>query len=105
MGHQVIWTGFAKRQLELVYKYYSEHANESIATRIAQSIFTKTLVLSNNPRIGQKEVFLENRIREFRYLVYKNYKIIYWVDDDKSEVVVADVFDTRQNPDKIRRNK
>jgi len=44
-----------------------------------------------------------SRNREYRYLVYKNYKIIYWINTAKNRIDIIDVFDTRQNPVKISR--
>ena len=55
--------------------------------------------------MGQEEELLKVRDKKFRYLLYKNYKIIYF--DDKLELLIKvyDVFDTRQNPIKLKRNK
>jgi mRNA-degrading endonuclease RelE of RelBE toxin-antitoxin system len=41
----------------------------------------------------------------YRYIVCGNYKIIYSVDIEEQLIKIADVFDTRQNPIKIKRNK
>ena len=40
-----------------------------------------------------------------RYLVYKNYKVIYWINEKENRIEINDVFDTRQNPTKIKRTK
>ena len=61
--------------------------------------------LKKYPTIGQEEELLENDSREFRYLVFKNYKIIYLVNMVKNQIEIFDVFDTRQNPIKIKRVK
>lgn len=45
------------------------------------------------------------RPQEFRYLIATNYKIIYYINDEKQRIVIANVFDTRQNPDKIQETK
>jgi len=55
--------------------------------------------------IGQKEELLIERKEEFRYLVFKNYKIIYWFNIVKNRVEITDVFDARQNPIKLKRQK
>ena len=60
------------------------------------------LELKKQPEIGQIENSLKNRKQEFRYLVYKNYKIVYWVNYDAERVEIANVFDTRQDPIKIK---
>jgi hypothetical protein len=56
------------------------------------------LELARNPLMGQKEILLEGRVQEFRYLVYKNYKIIYWVNTLKQRIEIINLFDCRQNP-------
>nr|WP_264554426.1 hypothetical protein [Flavobacterium sp. N1861] len=56
------------------------------------------------PEIGQEESLLKQRSVHYRYLVFKNYKIIYSIDNEKGFIKIADVFDTRQNPLKIKRN-
>ena len=40
--------------------------------------------------------------RGFRYLVEGNHKIVYKVYLEDSEVLIAAVFDTRQNPTKLK---
>lgn len=53
----------------------------------------------------QIEDLLIDRENTYRYLICKNYKIIYSVDQKLKLIKIADVFDTRQNPTKIKRNK
>jgi len=55
--------------------------------------------------MGKIEELLSNKPQEFRYIVSTNYKIIYWFNQDKSRIEIIDVFDTRQNPIKMERNK
>jgi len=72
----------------------------SIARKIVKQIVNKTIQLEKTPRIGQKEPLLESRKIEYRYLVIDNYKVIYWIDNNF--VKIATVFDTRQNPTKLK---
>ena len=78
-------------------------AGKRIARELVIGIIEQTIKLGKNPQIGQIEELLKNRPEEFRYLVYKNYKIIYWVNTIKNRVDVVNVFDTRQNPKKIEK--
>ncbi|WP_288462381.1 hypothetical protein [uncultured Chryseobacterium sp.] len=55
--------------------------------------------------MGQTEFLLEDRIIPYHYIVESNYKIIYSVDEENQLIKIADVFDTRQNPKKIAREK
>ncbi|MDN3620870.1 type II toxin-antitoxin system RelE/ParE family toxin [Polaribacter undariae] len=105
MELNLFWTEFAENELEGIYKYYREKAGIVISKKLIKGIYNETLNLKNQPEIGQIEGVLENRKEEFRYLIYKNYKIIYWINSKESRIEVSDVFDTRQYPSKIKRNK
>ena len=76
-----------------------------VAKNLVNGIYNETLKLKIQSRIGQEEEFLKNRKQEFRYLVYKNYKVIYWINERENRIEINDVFDTRQNPTKIKRTK
>lgn len=106
MKYKVIWSKFAEQQVDEIFKFYRQKT-ESYQT--AKKIISKIVVapdrLKTNPLIGQKEISLEKRTFEYRYVVESNYKIIYSVDDEKRHIKIADVFDTRQDPTKIKRNK
>jgi len=97
----VYWTQFAEDKLEDVFSYYIEKASEKIALHLVNGIIDKSLELEKNPLIGQKEMLLSDRIQEFRYLLYKNYKIIYWVNEANQRVEIVNLFDCRQNPLKM----
>jgi toxin ParE1/3/4 len=101
MGLTVYWTHFAENKLDDIYKYYKERAGVRIAKKLVSDLVNKTLELEKNPLIGQKELLLTDRIQEFRYLVYKSYKIIYWVNIEKKRIEVFNLFDCRQDPKKI----
>ncbi len=65
-------------------------------------IINSPKILINTPYIGQVEDLLKEREIQYRYLVVNNYKLIYSVDDANWYIKIADVFDTRQNPTKIK---
>ncbi len=97
----VYWTDFAEDKLEDVYTYYAEKASARIAHRLVGEIIDKSLELEKNPLSGQREILLSDRPQEFRYLVCRNYKIIYWVNADMRRIEVVNLYDCRQNPVKI----
>jgi len=103
MELKIYWTDFAKSQLKEVYFYYRENATLNVATRLVEKLIKETRKLQTQPEIGQKEILLEDRKEGFRYLVCKNYKIIYWFNGNKNRIEITDIFDTRQNPIKMKR--
>ncbi len=104
MELKIFWTDFAKIQLRNIYDYYRENASVRIAKKLVQEIARHTLILKNQPKMGQIEELLLERKEEFRYLVYRNYKIIYWINLSEKRIEISDVFDCHQNPKKIKRN-
>jgi toxin ParE1/3/4 len=105
MELKLIWTDFAIDQLENVYDYYCEIANKIVAKKIVNEIFKTPDTLKKLPEQGQIEELLSDREEEFRYIVCKHFKIIYWLNINHNRIEIVDVFDTRQNPEKIIRNK
>jgi len=76
MGLSILWTRFAENKLEDIYKYYRKKAGKSVSKKLVNGIINSTIELTNSPFIGQLEQELIDRPQEFRYLIYKNYKII-----------------------------
>ncbi|MFV0565494.1 MAG: type II toxin-antitoxin system RelE/ParE family toxin [Flavobacteriaceae bacterium] len=75
MELKLFWTDFSQKELEKIYKYYREKAGIQIAKKLVNGIYDEALKLKIQPRIGQEEELLKDRKQEFRYLVYKNYKV------------------------------
>ena len=95
----ICWTTPAKRDLQAIYDYYSQHSVNA-AEKIVNHILDKTEILCQHPSIGQREELLKHKADLYRYLVEGNYKIIYRI---KGQTVVIDsVFDCRQNPVKMK---
>jgi len=97
----VYWTKFAEQKLDDIFNYYEFKATTTVARNLIIGIIDTSIHLSKNPQIGKIEELLSNRPQEFRYLVYKNYKIIYWVNEKENRIEVVNIFDTRQNPIKM----
>ena len=105
MAIKVYWTQFAKTELKSIFDYYKINASLKIASSLVTGIIDKVDTLSSLGEVGQKEEVLSDRKEEFRYLIFKNYKIIYWINKNKNRVEITDVFDVRQNPLKLKRQK
>ena len=105
MGLKVLWTDFAEQMIAKIFRYYLDHSNLRVARSLTDSIIDESYKLSSQPQIGQIEIGLEDRSKQYRYLIYKNFKIVYWINSELNQVEIVDVFDARQNPDKLSRNK
>ena len=101
MALKIYWTDFSKNELQKIFLYHKENTSLIVAKNLILGIENSTHILKSHPNIGQKEELLKNRTQGFRYLVYKNYKIIYWYNTSEKWIEISDIFDTRQNPIKI----
>jgi len=102
---KIYWTDSSKKELQNIFEYYKKNATLKVAKRLVTRIAKETLKLKEQPEIGQIEELLTDRPNKFRYLVYKNYKIIYWINKAENRIEINDVFDSRQNPIKIERTE
>jgi plasmid stabilization system protein ParE len=75
----------------------------SVAQQLRKNIFNSTQQLKILPNSGQIEPALTILNEEHRYLVRGNYKVIYKKVEEG--ILVTDIFDTRQNPTKMKRTK
>jgi plasmid stabilization system protein ParE len=101
---RVVWTKSALASLQYIYQYYKRNVSITIALNIRELILTASLQLESFPSSGQLEEILNETKYTFRYIIRGRYKIIYTILKDK--VFITDIFDTRQDPDKIKeRNK
>lgn len=96
---RLVITEPAKQHLREIHDYYKEFVSIKVADKIKLGIIEKLKILKNNPHIGQQEEFLEHLKLNHRRMVQGNYKIVYRIEQDT--IFVTDIFDARQNPDKI----
>jgi plasmid stabilization system protein ParE len=98
---RIIWSDTAKADVKDIYNYYKEKVSSKVARSIRSKLIKKPRLLSKQPELGQEE---DNPVvagRGFRYLVEGNYKIVYKVFTERQEILIATVFDTRQNPNRL----
>lgn len=67
---------------------------------IRDKILDKADMLLSNPHLGQKEEYLEHLGQSHRRVIESHYKIIYLIDGEI--IYITDIFDTRQDTDKMK---
>lgn len=102
---KIIWSVFAETQLDDIYKYHEKKFSSRVAAKLVKGIIDEPRKLIKAPFIGQEEELLKERKIHYRHLVFKNYKLIYSIEEENGFIKIADVFDTRQNPPKLKRIK
>lgn len=101
MAIEIYWSQFAEDKLQDIFNYYKIKAGVKTAAKIIDNIITAVTRLETHPEIGVIEELLLDRVQKFRYVVSDNYKIIYYLSFTGKRIVIANVFDMRQNPLKI----
>src|ERR1700754_2098644 len=91
MGLTIYWTQLAQDKLDDIFEYYKYKAGIRVAKTLVNGIIDSSISLEINAYGGQKEELLSERLQDFRYLIFKNYKIIYWIDEDKQIVYVSNI--------------
>lgn len=105
MGLKIYWTDLAKIEVKSIYVFLKRGANIAIAKKITEEITDEVKLLINQPYLGQIKQQLIGSSREFRSLIHNSYKIKYWVNLDKNQIEIWDVFDCRQELLKMKRTK
>ena len=97
--HKVIWSVRSLRDLDKAHDLLSEDSLPS-ANRTVETVLERVDQLEQFSKSGPVEPSLAHRKKEHRYLVCGHYKIIYRIE--KQKVFIIRVFDTRQNPKKLK---
>ena len=74
----VIWTKFAIKKIKKIFNFYALKVSIGVAENITNGIIDATEILNHFPLKGEIEEYLLNSKKDFRHLVFKNYKIVYW---------------------------
>lgn len=94
-------TGPAVAQLDLIDEYYTKAGFSDFGKKLRSEIVKAAKLLCTNPKIGQLEENLTHLGQDHRYLVlHSNYKLIYLIQDNI--LYITDIFDTRQDPSRIK---
>ena len=91
----------AQRRLNQIDDYYKDNGNKRHGAKLRRAIVKQSKLLSDNPEMGQEEPHLKGLGQGHRYiLVERIYKMIYLIA--KPFIFITDIFDTRQDPDKMK---
>ena len=94
---QVKWDKRAMKRLDKATEYGLYKFGEITSIRFYQKIRSYDSLLAEHPRLGKVEPLLIGRRFEYRSLVvHEYYKLIYYINEVKSRIVVADFWDVRQ---------
>jgi len=81
MHYSIVWSTWAEIQLDDIYYYYLGEAGLNIASQLIEDLILSPEILSKNPYICQDEQLLSHRSIKYKYLIHKNYKFIFAIDE------------------------
>ena len=94
---KIIWTKNAKEDFKQVVEYLHNEWSERIALNFVGSFYAKIELIDRLPQIGIK---VESHESVSRILITKH-NILYYTVNEK-EIILLDLFDTRQDPTKAK---
>lgn len=97
---KLIYTEQALHSLEEALIFIAPKVTHEKLIEVRDEILNVADTLLLQPLQGQKEPFLEHLGLGHRRLVVSHYKIIYRVDGEY--IYITDIFDSRQDPDKMK---
>ena len=91
--------------MEREVRYCTYTFGAHVALNFIESINKQVLLLSSYPFMGRVEPLLTHKKRhEYRSLVvHKHFKLVYYVDESRQTVFIADLWDTRREPARLAR--
>ncbi|MCD8178221.1 MAG: type II toxin-antitoxin system RelE/ParE family toxin [Tannerellaceae bacterium] len=99
---KVVWEEEASEVLREIYNYH-RGISEKVANELYNDIVTETKRLENFPQIAKIEPLLRDEPETYRSVIIRHhYKLVYFIDEEKQEVVIVRMWDCRQDSAKHR---
>lgn len=96
---EVVWSENAELQIKLILELYQFQSSKSKAKNLVKEIISSSLILKKFPELGTLQQVYPTRSNVYRYILSGHHKLIYFIS--YQSIVIATVFDTRQNPEKL----
>ena len=99
---KLVYSEYALEQLQRIIDFLIDKQEIPIqkALEIRDEILDKADTILSNAYAPQREEFLEHLQLSHCKIIISNYKIVYTIKID--HVLITDIFDTRQDPDKMK---
>lgn len=92
---QVVWTKRSRTSLRKIWEFYAEND-----FKIADKIIAEIISTAENIKFAEQFQVEEFLSRNHRRAIVRHFKIIYIITEDTIQVL--QVFDTRQDPKKMK---
>lgn len=99
---QVEWKQQARQEVRAAVIYGAEHFGERTAISFYRQIRIQAELLASHPKLGILEPLLSDRKHQYRSLiVHKHHKLVYYIDEQKDTIYIADLWDMRREPSRL----
>ena len=99
-GYEIIWAERADKDLQNIIDYLLEEWSEKEVAGFVKALDQRLQVIIENPRLFATSEKLKN-IR--KCVLTKQTTIYYSISDEHKIIQIVTLFDTRQDPDKLKR--
>jgi toxin ParE1/3/4 len=93
MAFEIVWTEKSAEDVQAIVRYIRRH-NPHAASSIARGIYERVQILIDQPESGS--VLEELGAPEWRKLVFRSWKIVYKVEQNRSRIVIIRVWHAAQ---------
>lgn len=94
------WHKSAWGELKSIYEHYKEKSVQG-AENVRDDILAGVDKLVDHPEVNRP--FDQSLGKPYRYINVRRYKVIHIKENDKKEIRVLGIFDTKQSPQKIQK--
>jgi toxin ParE1/3/4 len=83
-SYHLVWSPTSRREMAGIWTYLALHASQEVADAQVQQIRTRTLTLTENPRLGRPRDDLRRGLRQ---ILAKPYIVLYRFDETTVEIM------------------
>ncbi|NDP27420.1 MAG: type II toxin-antitoxin system RelE/ParE family toxin [Flavobacterium sp.] len=94
---KILWDNQAKADLKLIFEFIKLKSLQG-----ANSVIRDIVIQSKNIHFAEQYQVDEFLGEPYRRMIVRNYKIIYKIHSE-TEIRILQIFDTRQNPIKLKK--
>lgn len=99
---KVVITETALLNLERGLEFMRKKHPEDRCLEVGRKVIRSTHELADNPFIGQLEPMFEELDQEHRRIIIGHFKVVYRIIEEHDTILVTDIFDSRQDPSRMR---
>jgi plasmid stabilization system protein ParE len=99
---KIVWSDHAVSRLHQIFEFYVLNFDRDVAIKVVNTIEEAVTDLASFPEMGAIEpVSQAAGVGLFRYLIIRHHKAVYTFFPEFDTVLIATVFDARQDPDSL----